>query len=248
MTRIFALTAIMLVLYGSQTDFTAIKNIITDKCGSENNNFSASVICDYDRYNDKNYHQAYLEVNLGTDTIMKDLGGSFGDSIFICDIDGDNIDEIVFQQTKGMSGGAGQYDSSIFKITNGNIETIFNSDSMNKFDTGFFAKLKNGCQLEIRNNFTGYMKTFDLADNSKYCLAYFDENEDPLCNETVLIDNFREFIPEDIDGDGVYEIACLQYLSIGGHSNYIGDAECFLKYNVQENDFEVVKAEFIPKI
>ncbi len=247
MTRILALTSAMLVLLSSQTDFPAIRSITTDKYGSENKNFSASIICDYDRYNDNIYHQAYLKVDLETDTIIKDLGGSFGDTIFVCDIDGDSIDEIVVQQTKGMSGGAGQYDSSIFTITAGNVETIFSSGSMNKFDTGFLAELKSGCQLEIRNNFTGYIKTFSLADNSKYCPAYFDENGEPLCNETVLSDNFREFIPEDIDGDGVYEIACLQYLSIGGHSNHIGDAECFLKYNIQGNNFEVVKAEFIPK-
>lgn len=253
MVRVLALTTAMLFLFSSETDFPVLKNITAGKwgieCSSEKKKaFSAHIICDYDRYNDNIYHQAYLVVELGTDTIIKDLGGSFGDTLFVCDIDGDNIDEIIIQQTTGMSGGAGQYTSSIFKIADDNVNTIFSSGNTNKFDTGFFGKLKSDYQLEIRNNFTGYMKTLSLADNNKYSSAYFDENGDPLRSEVVLSDTFREFIPKDIDGDGVYEIACLQYLSIVGHSNYIGDAKCFLKYNTQENKFEIVKAEFIPKI
>ncbi|MCM1226056.1 MAG: hypothetical protein NC320_01350 [Clostridium sp.] len=243
MKYLLSLITAMLFLLNSEIGFGGIENTIVNKSDNE---FSAEIICDYDKYNDNIYHQAYLAVDLGTDTIMKDIGGSFGDTLLLCDIDGDHVEEIVVQQTKGISGGAGQYSSSIFKITNNEIKEIFNSDNIDKFDTGFYGKLKNGYELEIKNKFTGYITTHCLADNNKYSKAWFDENGVPTCNETVLLDSFKEFIPKDIDGDGIYELICMQYASLGGHSNYIGNAECCLKYDVQENKFKVVKAEFIP--
>ncbi len=61
----------------------------------------------------------------------------------------------------------------------------------------------------------------------------------------ILSDSFSEFEPQDIDGDGVFEIVCLQYVSLLGHSDCIGNAKSILKFNSDTQKFAVITAEFI---
>lgn len=204
------------------------------------------LLYDYDEYGDNVYHKSYLAIEMNSELLLKELeNGSYGDALYVCDIDGDSIDEIIVQQTIGMSGGAGQYMSHIYKVDN-EITEIFSSGSTNQFDTGFSSRLKDNFKLEIKNIFTGYITDLDFSNNEQYASAYFDENGKPRSNESIWCDSFREFIPEDVDNDGIFELVCLQYISLGCHSNYIGDIKSCLKYNVRTNEFETIRAEFIP--
>ena len=100
---------------------------------------------------------------------------------------------------------------------------------------------------EIKNKFTGYSTILDLSGYKVYHGVYFDETGKPLNKneENVLFDSFREFTPADVDGDGTFELVCLQYASLYCHADYIGDAKSVLKYNSDTKEFEVIKAEFI---
>ena len=74
---------------------------------------------------------------------------------------------------------------------------------------------------------------------------FYDEYGNIINSESILCDSFNEFFPKDIDEDGIFEISCVQYVSLNGHSDYIGDAETVIKFNSESKQFEVVKALFI---
>lgn len=212
------------------------------------------IFCDYPE-EDSPYHSAYLAVSLGEKVLLKDLAeeqysGSYQDTLYVCDVDGDGLDEIVVQQTVGMSGGAGSYWSRIFKVRAEEIEVIFDSlivdaenASWDTFDTGFTSTFLRDRQVKIENTITGYSTTMDISN--RYQDAFFDA-EGKGTTGYFHCDSFREFTPQDVDHDGVFELVCLQYASLYGHADYIGDAKTILKYNTASQGFEVMQAEFIP--
>lgn len=210
----------------------------------------AYVLCDYDRYGKKGiYHDSYLAIETDSKVLLKDLScennGSYADIMYARDVDGDGTDEIILQQAVGMTGGAGQYRSCVFKVVEDRITEIFNSSTGHLYDTGFNSTLKDGFKLVLQNRFTGYEKTLDLSKNKQYIGVYFDINGNVVENRSLLYDSFKEFIPEDVDNDDIFEILCLQYVSLYSHTDYIGDAKSVLKFNANTQEFDIIKAEFI---
>ena len=207
------------------------------------------IFCDYARYGNGNYCDAYLAVVTESRILFKDLAddndsGSYGSTLYLRDVDGDKVDEIIIQQTVEMSGGAGAYVSRIYKVIEDEIREIFNSSSEDYYDTGFTSVLKDGFKLEIKNQVTEYKTTLDISAKKEYVGMYFDETGKVINDEMISCDSFFEFAPEDVDGDGVFEIACLQYVSLYGHADYIGNAKSVLKFNLQKQEFEIIQAEF----
>lgn len=205
------------------------------------------LLCDSGNYGENNIcHDSYLVVETDSKILFKDIAiSSYGDSLYVCDVDGDEIDEIILQQTVGMTGGAGQHSSYVFKVVNDEIQEVFNSSTADLYDTGFTSCLKNDFKLEVQNKFTGYVEILDFGKKSQYIGVYFNEIGKVICNATIWCDSFREFIPTDIDNDGIFEITCLQYVSLYSHADYIGDAKSVLKFNCDTQKFEVLESEFI---
>ena len=208
------------------------------------------IFSDYEIYaSDSIYHDSYLAVATDNKILLEDLSlivGCYGETMYLQDVDGDGFDEIIIQQLVAMSGGAGGYFSRIFKVENEKIKEIFPLTDDNRFDTGFTNFLKDGFLIEISNNFTGYKKTIDYSKDGSES-PYFDKKGNVVEQGEISCDSFYEFIPKDVDNDGVYEIVCLQYVSLYGHSDHIGDAKSILKFNKKTQQFEVIKAEFIQK-
>lgn len=227
--------------------------IIKDN-NSEQKTSSVYILCDY-TISKNMYHIPYLAVVLNDKVLIKDLSdgdeysGSYNDELFVADVNGDGADEIIVQQDLGMSGGAGSFLSRIFKVNGDNIEEIFtsilqNSDnSWRVWDTGFTSEVLNGRKLEITNKFTGYSTTIDISQ--RYSEDVFDTNGKWKTGLTISCDGFKEFVPKDVDNDGIYELVCLQYVSLADHSDYIGDVRSVLKYNRKSQTFEVTQSEFI---
>ena len=202
------------------------------------------------RYSNSFMHDSYLAVVLESEILFKDLENiSYGDILYVCNIDGDSLDEIIVQQIVGMSGGAGSYSSRIFKVVGDEIQEIFNSVILNPsggwsiFDTGFASEFLNEYKLKITNSITGYSTVIDISE--RYIDEFFDENGMGKRNVSIWCDSFMKFYPEDADGDGSFEIVCLQYVSLDSHPDYIGDAKSILKFNPQTQEFEVIQTEFI---
>ncbi len=197
---------------------------------------------------DKLYHYSHLVVKGESKTLTYNLSesgiGSYADMLYVCDIDGDNGDEIIVQRTVGMSGGAGQYISQIFKVENNQIKEIFNASSANMFNTGFSSKMEDNYGLVVFNRYTDYEKHVDVGDKN-YVDGFYSEEGKLLKETEIYADSFCSFSPLDVDSDGIFEIRANQYMSLYGHSDYIGTAVSILKYRSSTEEFEVIDTEFI---
>lgn len=171
---------------------------------------------------------------------------SYADSIYACDVDGDHTEEIILQQTIGMTGGAGQYLSRVYKIKNGDVIEMFTSSMPNTFNTGFKYTAKENYKVEVQNRFTTFDMVYDIKEMEKIRSILYDgngkRNETP---ENPYIDSFFSFKPIDVNLDGVFEIECKQYVALNSHSNYLGTAVSIVKYNQSAEKFEVIQSSFI---
>lgn len=228
------------------------QGFITEKSRSDKDIRSIILLRDFERYGDEVYHDLFLAVEADTKVIFKDLTyntipGAYSENLYLNDIDGDSVDEIILHQCVGMSGGAGQYIARVFMVENDEIIEIFcsnpNDTPSKRWDTGFSGHPEDDFTFVITNRFTNY--------NAKYSTGTdrpdrHDENGKAVSKRKIMVDSFNLFLPKDIDSDGICEIYCRQYTSDWGHADYTGDAISILKFNIEKQDFEVVDAWFEP--
>ena len=201
-------------------------------------------------YEEKWYHYAYMAVEIGKEVLVCDLKiGSYEDKVYSCDVDGDGCDEILLHQAVGFTGGAGQFVSRVFKVRENALYEIFNSQvdvlsgEERQYDTGFRSEFEKDRKLKVTNSITGYCSVIDISQ--KYTDEFFDENGKGLLELSIECDSFFEFQPKDLNGDGVYEIECLQYVSLLGHADGVGYAKSILKYSEKKKDFFIVESCFL---
>ena len=206
---------------------------------ADNRYASNSVVADY-----------YLVVSTNDKIFAKDLSvwddqASLGAIFYCVDIDGDDDKEIIIQECVGLSGGAGQYLSRVFDFGNSGIVEMFSSENNGeKFNTGFSVTILKNRSFEIKNRNTDYCQKFVLSDRkAEYYNFWYDSNGEPK-NLNLSADTFYKFEPCDIDNDGIYEIKICQYTSLYGHTDFIGTAISFLKYNKEKENFEICEAFF----
>jgi len=192
----------------------------------------------------------YLVISINGKIVARDLSvledqASLGATFCCVDIDGDKDKEIILQECIGLSGGAGQYLSRVFDFKNDEIIEVFSSKDKNEvFNTGFSCSVLKNRSLEIKNKYTDYCKNIILPDRTDdYYSVWYENNGEPK-NLELMLDTFYKFEPYDIDNDGVYEIKACQYTSLYGHTDFIGTAVSFLKYNKEENLFYICEAFF----
>lgn len=198
-------------------------------------------------------HASYLAIALYDTLLLRDLKTlCHNDLLYLSDIDADGLDEIILHQHLDDFGGSGQYLSRIFQLENGTICEMFNStttDPLNAesgtFDTGFSGELLEGKKLMIKNEKVGYQTVIDISE--KYIDDFFDEQGKGPSYLRCNCDNFFEFEPKDVDGDGVAELLGKQSIFLFNHADGLGYVSTVLKYNVQTQCFSVINAEFIAK-
>lgn len=193
------------------------------------------------------FYNSFVVIVTESGATYYEVGPNYGSDIYLSDIDGDGSDELLINQLVAVTGGAGGYNSSVYKFENEELISIFEFPWQ---DIGYSSVLKDGFKLEISNRFTDYKKVLDFSDTEQYKGVYFDESgkvsEEYKNINCILIDSFKQFVPSDVDNDGICEISCLQYTSLYGHSDYIGDCKTILKYEKNTGEFVVADAEFIP--
>lgn len=192
----------------------------------------------------------YLVISINGKIVARDLSAwedqaSLWATFRCVDLDGDKDEEIILQECIGLSGGAGQYLSRVFDLRNDEIIEVFSSKVKDEmFNTGFSVSILKNRSLEIKNRYTDYCKKIILTDRTDdYYGVWYENNGEPK-NLELLLDTFYKFEPYDIDNDGVYEIKVCQYTSLYGHTDFIGTAVSFLKYNKEENSFKICEAFF----
>ena len=212
--------------------------------------FPICIVGDF-RYGSAFVHDSYLAAATPYGIYVYDLSvwfdavvPFFTDTLEIGDIDGDGVDEILVQQDNGGVGGAGSYDSWVFKVGIQRMEPLFCTNREAQFDTGFESTLLDGYGLQITNRFTGYDQTFDIRASHP---MMFDEAGNVKAEEKIFADCFSRFTFADPDGDGICEISCEQYVSLHTHVDYVGTAGSILKFDRERRIFTVADAWFSPR-
>lgn len=199
----------------------------------------AYLICDHNAFGGSSvFHPTYLAVETDTKYIFEELLPSYGEKIYLNDVDGDKTDEIIIDQATG--GTALAHHCIIYKVENDTITRIFGP----RLTTGFEGVTKDGFMFEVTNKFTGYNTTFEL-DNKCYIDWYFDEEGNVIKEGRMYLISFKEFYTIDKDADGVYEIYAEQSACLNSNTDNIGYTKCIIKYNPELKEFEVIDAEFI---
>lgn len=191
-------------------------------------------------------YDLYITVYIGDQVIKEKLESGVStlpvDSMYLGDVDGDGSQEIVIHNNTGGVGGFGLWRVWVLKLEDDEFDILFKN--FDEFDTGFESRFLDGYQMEVTNCITDYKLVFDVKEGHR---KYIEE-ADKLPSDEIWLDPFYEFVPDDVDNDGISEIVCKQYTSIYGHADYTGSACCVLKFNTDAQNFEVVDAWYEPYV
>ncbi len=178
-------------------------------------------------------------------TFYFDIPGEYIiENIYYADIDENFGNEIIIRANTSQNTQIQTYRNYVLKITSNGFETLLNEQDMKSFSRHFTAELMSDCNIKISNNKTNYVKTINVSTNN-ISNKYWDESGKPTANSSVDFSNtFYNCEPKDVDSDGMYELYCSQYVSLGNKSNCIGYAYTTLKYNYQKSVFEISDTVF----
>ncbi len=171
------------------------------------------------------------------------------ENIYYANVDGSYGDEVIIHASTNTKG---VYENDVLKITPDGIIHLFNANNAFHMASSFSTKLKENFTVEILNKHTSFTKTINVKDinDENYADSYWDETgkimETDVFDHVWIDETFRRFEPQDVDNDGIYEIVCSQYASLGDYSSCIGYASTTLKYNTEIKQFEIVRANFYP--
>ena len=66
-----------------------------------------------------------------------------------------------------------------------------------------------------------------------------------LTEKIEIYSSFLKFAPKDFDGDGFFEIECIQVLYFDWHRNFAGYARVVMKFNKETQQFDVVQSKYL---
>lgn len=221
------------------------EGMVTEK--SVTNNTPCQIRLIKQQENEETSCSLVIEIDTESSVLKKELDSNvvpraFESSLFLGDVDGDTIEEILIHHNTGGVGGFGLWQTWVLKIENDEILTLF--ESFNEFDTGFESRFLDNYQLEVKNRFIDYTLVFDVKDSHKKHITNSQEKPDG----NIYLDSFYVFEPKDVDDDGICEIICKQYTSIFLHADYTGIAHSVLKFNTDAQSFKVVDAWYEPYV
>lgn len=173
----------------------------------------------------------------------KEIPGSYIiENIFYADIDGKFGDEIIVHANKCLGDTPYKYENYVLKITTDGFEELFKPSSVS---LGFSGTLKDNFSVEITNSKTGLQKTINLQ-NSSFAEKYWDKDGKVLSPQSKVVfeSSFYTFEPNDYDSDGLFEIACTQYVSLTSQQDFVGYARTVLEYDSTTKEVKVVETNF----
>lgn len=184
--------------------------------------------------------------------VLLEEGFSYWEECHLADVDGDGAEEILMQLCTGYTGGAGAYQTDIYRLTDSGLDKIFSNpewESNTGFDTGFTLHLSEGSTCTVENIYTDFKTSFTHSHGDDY--PYFDE-EGSLTDEGRKYNTigrlgvdpyFHQFLPVDTDGDGVSEILAAQFTYLWSRADGLGAAYTILKWD--DDAMSVSKAGFL---
>lgn len=183
--------------------------------------------------------QIYMVAEVNGQLLIQELGNSDkmviqNGNVFLADMDGDAIDEIILHFE--ISGNGGTI-TQIYKVEN---DSIVLFADLNQFDTGFQSLYEPGYKMRIFNRFTQSVYFVDIA--TWFSEDAFDEKGVALVKENIEVRPFYSCKAKYSDTSGKFELHCMQEVRLGGH---IGDVYTVIEYNEMDKMFEVIKSDFL---
>lgn len=189
------------------------------------------------------YKNRYIVVDTGERILIKELHNGVGNNkVYFVDVDGEKGEEIVLHIDYAGNGGYGSYAGVIYKVEKDGISTIFDSETDKLITGAFESRLEAPFKAVVYCKEAGYEKTLDFSKGDFAERDFiFDAEGNPIVDYGVNFDSFYRFEPKDVDKDGIYEIVCRQYASLGSHVSCVGFTELVLSFD--DND-EIISAKF----
>ncbi len=184
--------------------------------------------------NGKKYYYEFFGSSVIEDVILKNVDGQTGDEIII-----------LAKKSNGI------YDNLILRITPKGMVSLLSESEIYEIATAYSSELKENFNVDIYCKYSNN-KTINVKNINKenYVGSYWDATgklieeftEDPIWFDQ----SFCSLEVKDIDSDGVYEIICSQYASMGDFDSCVGYARTTIKYNTEYDRFTVVNSIFVP--
>ena len=199
------------------------------------------------------YHDLELIIISSTGTIREVVTAvereepCVDETLYLADLDGDGVSEIILHEDCGGNGGYGSYRSRVFQVENNALIEIFEVAPYEDMDTGFYWEITEPFGFLIRNRYTDLSLKLEADQYRKD--YYFDSegtSKVDFSDCPLNVDTFYEFYPKDVDGDGVFELCVCQYVWDIAHVDGVGEAKCVIKYDSSAKSFRVVQADFCP--
>lgn len=187
------------------------------------------------------YEDLYIVVSdgkTGKDITLKiENGSGYNPKIYINDLNGDGLDEIIFTSEEGGSGG--YINASIYSLKNESLEEIFNIESINS-ENIYNVNYKNGYIVEVSDESKYEKYLIDISLRGK---DYLNEiyNEKGILKKNiegkVLFAGGLHIV--DIDNDNISEIVIIQRIIGLYNSDTLGYINSVLKFD--KEDFKIIK-------
>lgn len=174
------------------------------------------------------------------------FGSSEIKDIILKNVDGQKGDEIIIIAKKSN----GTYDNLVIKLTQSNMISLLSESEIHEISSMYTSELKENFNVNVycgSSKMTVNVKNINKED---YTGSYWDASGkliEEFTEDPIWFDNtFSSLEAKDIDGDGVCEIICTQYASMGDFDSCVGYAKTTIKYDTEYDKFVVINSTFIP--
>ena len=138
-------------------------------------------------------------------------GSKIPEKIYLCDIDGDQIDEIILPDAYWVNGG---YCSLVYKITDNGFEEFLNTKDISDYGYYLEPNTHNDNLVNIKNKYVNEYDYFSsLSSNKKY---FYGEDGNFKTNITIEYSAITNTDFQDVNGDGILEIIIDRYAVVRG--------------------------------
>lgn len=175
------------------------------------------------------------------------FGSSEIKDIILKNVDGQKGDEIIILAKKSN----GTYDNLVITLTQNNMISLLSESEIHEISSMYTSELKENFNVDVycgsSNKMTINVRNINDKDYIDSCWDSSGKLIEEFTEDPIWFDNtFSSLEAKDVDGDGVCEIICSQYASMGISESFVGYAKTTIKYSAEYNKFVVVNSTFIP--
>lgn len=181
----------------------------------------------------------YLEAKVGGKTLTYELGCwdyhvlCYGGGLFLVDLNGDGVDEIIlFMEVTGNGGALAQ----VFTIQKDEISLLYD---LNNVNLGLNTIYQDGFKMLLEKMTVGFSETIDIS--REYGPEHFDKNGQFTGTSQIFLSSVNWGFVEPATGDELPKVSCKRYVYL---TNYLGELQTVFQYNPETESLALVSMDF----